>query len=167
MIEPKTRRKSVSFTKVPASFELDNWNMYGGSDLRSGSVINSEVLKRVALTNFKPHTSEDSWPTPIATDYKFEDLINWLERAAEKSSKNIRLHFALKHAVSMWPTPAHRDYKGQNSIEFIRKNLKAGKNAHLGQLPNAVLLYGNEEGLLNAEWVEWLMGYPPDWTKVV
>jgi hypothetical protein len=60
----------------------------------------------------------------------------------------------------MFPTPAARDHKGQNSIASIRKSLAAGKNGHLGQLPNAVLYLTGEAGQLNPKWVEWLMGFP-------
>ena len=67
-------------------------------------------------------------------------------------------------AVKMWPTATTRDYKGgYQTGALIRKD---GKSRATDLLPNAVLDGKGTEtvkGQLNAEWVTWLMGYPPNY----
>lgn len=56
----------------------------------------------------------------------------------------------------LYPTPKSRDWKGQT---------QRGIHAPMDALPN---MDGGEGkaigGLLNPLWVEWLMGFPPEWT---
>jgi hypothetical protein len=68
----------------------------------------------------------------------------------------------------MWPTPAARDEKDGNSMEHLTKTSK--NRNHLDQLPNALKIYGGQQGpanhntngkaqeLLNPAWVAQLMG---------
>lgn len=56
----------------------------------------------------------------------------------------------------MWPTPAARDYRYPNARPFRERG--GGKRGE--QLPNAI------GGALNPTWVEWLMGYPTEWTAL-
>ena len=84
----------------------------------------------------------------------------------------------------MWPTPTRRDYKGTNSPEGLTR--KDGKS-RMDQLPNAVKYRtpqsrdwkgtsggfqkgkdfpGQVGGHLNPAWVEWLMGWPVEWTEL-
>ena len=62
----------------------------------------------------------------------------------------------------MWPTAMARDCKGGFRTESLTR--KDGKSRATEKLPNAVLDGKGTEtvtGQLNAEWVTWLMGYPP------
>jgi len=102
----------------------------------------------------------------------------------------------LKDHIAMLPTPAVRDYKGANSPEHLAKErghhgqlpnriamLKTlsasggegcvmevrkgvdGKYKMRDQVVHA--LGGKETGLqLQPSFVEWMMGYPPNWTAV-
>jgi hypothetical protein len=80
------------------------------------------------------------WPTPNARDHKDAGAnVNW-EKLAKKSK--------LAGAV-MWPTPHANCHTG------------AGHAAQGGV--NTQTAVG---GSLNPAWVEWLMGYPKNWTEV-
>jgi len=63
--------------------------------------------------------------------------------------------------IQMLPTPATRDYKGANGPDHMSKD-----RPHMDQLPNAIT-HGTNRGLkLQPAFVEWMMGYPKDWTKL-
>lgn len=71
-----------------------------------------------------------------------------------------------------WPTPAARDYKGANGPGHLAK-----ARGHHDQLPNAVVLSGLQAPMetgakstpdsfrLNPAFVEWLMGWPENWSS--
>ena len=103
------------------------------------------------------------WPTPdamVANDG--EDLDNWLARRARvKAQKKNGNGFGMPLAVAarMWPTPVAIDYKGQG-MSRTRRETRPPDN-----LCSAVLVT-NGSGALNPTWVEWLMGYPSEWTAL-
>lgn len=90
-------------------------------------------------------------------------------------------------ASQMWPTPTARDCKGANSLKHLTQPKAPGNNHHVRQLANAVKLFTTPcaadtqgthgganhrslrtdvSGQLNPMWVEWLMGFPPEWTDL-
>ena len=86
------------------------------------------------------------WPTPRASKAMSENLNNVKERGVDKGR--------LEERVAMMPTPTARDYKdsGPNTnYETARKKSK---------------LAGTAGGALNPMWVEWLMGYPAEYTDL-
>ena len=75
----------------------------------------------------------------------------------------------LATAVKLWPTPTTRDWKDGSAQSCVNVPVKGllGRAVHLShppssgeQLPNAV------GGVLNPEWVERMMGYPPGYTDI-
>ncbi len=92
------------------------------------------------------------WPTPTQ------------DSAKQRTDNYKQGGTPLPKAVKMWPTATTRDYKGgYQTGALIRKD---GKNRAMDLLPNAVLDGKGTEtvkGQLNAEWVTWLMGYPPNY----
>jgi len=80
------------------------------------------------------------WPTPTR------------DSATERSSKYAQGGTPLTLAVKLWPTPTRRDYRSDKCTPEV----KAERDAHSRgkTLPWVV------GGLLNPEWVEWLMGWP-------
>jgi len=63
----------------------------------------------------------------------------------------------------MWPTPQAKD----NDIETMRMRKYSGMERRKGK-PEAqyVPVKQGETGQLNPNWVEWLQGFPPNWTEV-
>ena len=74
------------------------------------------------------------------------------ERSAERAGTG-DLNFMAR--MNKWPTPTRRD--GPNGPEGLTR--KDGKS-RMDQLPNAA------GGQLNPTWVEWLMGWPLEWTDL-
>lgn len=87
------------------------------------------------------------WPTPSGQD-------NNQVRGIGKTVGTKR-GTTLGGAVRTWPTPQSRDYKsGRHKTQSMRGRT-AG--ASLSEVSG---------GSLNADWVEWLMGYPIGWTSL-
>jgi hypothetical protein len=65
-----------------------------------------------------------------------------------------------KHRGSWFPTPTATSY-GTN------KSMSAGAKARPSlQTMAAKGLLGEERGPINPDFVEWMMGFPPDWTVI-
>lgn len=77
------------------------------------------------------------WPTPRAHE------VGAYQYSRGDHNKKV---LTLTGAARRWPTPAARDHKGPGFS---------------GQLPNVV-----SGGELNPVWVEWLMGFPAEWTEL-
>lgn len=83
------------------------------------------------------------WPTATARDPKGVDAIH---RQGGMS---------LCSAVRAWATPGARDDRGPAGSGYVERGAKT-------QLPNQV----GATGKLNAHWVEMLMGFPANWTRI-
>lgn len=58
----------------------------------------------------------------------------------------------------LWPTPCARDYRGVFRTERgVQRRLESKRGVPLNEAVG---------GLLNPEWVEWLMGWPIGWTEL-
>ena len=114
------------------------------------------------------------WPTPCARDHHPNGM--------KPGSK-----VDLGNAVKMWPTPTSRDWKGPQANEYKQMRGEETK-FKMESLPGAVGQYPtpaanpsrglrsgepNDKnrirleptgGQLNPTWVEWLMGYPSEYT---
>jgi len=69
------------------------------------------------------------------------------------SKSGRRMQTSLQQAVRLWPTPTTRDHKDTGDLK-IPVNGMLGRAVHPSKT----------SGSLNPTWVEWLMGYPPEWT---
>jgi hypothetical protein len=97
------------------------------------------------------------WPTPTVQDS------NKATKKWREDHQN-NLTAAAFNPEKMFPTATARDYKGGYKTESLTR--KDGKSRTMDALPNAVLDGKGTEtvkGQLNAEWVTWLMGYPPNY----
>ena len=102
-------------------------------------------------------------------------------RAGRRQPCNLRDWVAWKENMSLWPTPKAADYKGSGAPgtasaehDLARGNLKG---VVLYTTPCAADSEGSTGGnnhrslrtevswQLNPDWTEWLMGFPPGWTK--
>jgi hypothetical protein len=92
------------------------------------------------------------WPTPRAND-------------AEKRGQiaNDPRH-GLPAAAMHWPTPRATDYKGPGKTGELRDRLDYA--AERGGTKSKTYPAPETSGTLNPQFVEWLMGYPMDYTRV-
>ena len=86
------------------------------------------------------------WPTPTVNGNN--NRAGLTEKAGD----------GLSTAVKLWPTPAARDYRAPNKPDGASRLSRPPTSGE--QLPNAV------GGVLNPEWVELLMGFPPGHTAI-
>jgi hypothetical protein len=97
------------------------------------------------------------WPTPSASGFECADVPKLLarrERCKEKGTNGNGFGLTLNQAVkvAMYPTPTVQDASNNGGPSQYERN----------SLPlNAVA-----GGSLNPTWVEWLMGFPPEWTAL-
>jgi hypothetical protein len=121
---------------------------------RAGMTRNGIAFQHQPLAPRTDVTESGSWPTTTLTDSKNGANATANRREGESFNPGV----TLVDAVRMWPTPTARDHKSDScSAEFRAKRdaMTMGKT-----LPWEV------GGLLNPTWVEWLMGYPTEWTAL-
>ena len=82
-----------------------------------------------------------------------------LSEQVEWSGKGLPIRYMTKDS---WPTPTANMYKG-SSAAVIRAD---GKNRSWDSLHYAVEQVTDIGGKLNPTWVEWLMGWPLEWTDL-
>lgn len=86
-----------------------------------------------------------NWPTPTTRDWK---------DGTAKSCKNVPVNGLLGRAIHKFPTP--RAYEG-GAFKNQDGTLKASGLKACAQI---------DGGQLNPTWVDWLMGYPIEWTDL-
>lgn len=96
-------------------------------------------------------TAVKNWPTPIVADTFTGNLKSTQQKPGSMHSVN------LSQAVN-WPTPTQRDWRRGCSAN-VRKD---------GRKRNSLdfVVYEKQQGHLNADWVELLMGLPIGWTDI-
>lgn len=108
------------------------------------------------------------WPTPTnqsAGKGKFLETLTTKEGEPAKQGERAynpktgkHVQITLDRAVKLWPTPTVNDSKNNaGPSQFKRK----GTNLNV-----AVAKAGETSGTLNPTWVEWLMGYPAEYTDL-
>jgi hypothetical protein len=112
----------------------------------SGSMRSGECSARPALEHSTSATESGLWPTPTVCG-------NYNRKGASPASGD-----GLATAVKLHPMPCARDHRGVHRSERSLERRQESKrgvplNEHVG-------------GLLNPTWVEWLMGWPTEWTAL-
>ena len=103
------------------------------------------------------------YPTPVAKDNCTESLETWEKRSEKHKAQGKTIPKALRIQVQkeskMFPTPTQRDYKDTTVSNSYQKR-------NSDSLPVKMMKEGKVGGRLNPNFVEFLMGYPMNWTKV-
>ena len=103
------------------------------------------------------------YPTPVAKDNCTESLETWEKRAEKHKAQGKTIPKALRIQVQeeskMFPTPTQRDYKDTTVSNSYQKR-------NSDSLPVKMMKEGKVGGRLNPQFVQFLMGYPIDWTKI-
>ena len=101
----------------------------------------------------------EMYPTPRASKAMTENM----ETIAKRNKYNSKLEE--KIAMEMYPTPTTRDWK--DTMGTVPPSRQVKSKQTLGQRIAHNNLQNNKHGgKLNPEFVEFLMGYPSDWTKI-
>jgi hypothetical protein len=139
------------------SAAIRSWPTPTAGDARSSGSRNTEASKAhpgVSLTDAvrgDGGTGREIWPTPAARDYRHPNLKSYAERGGGK--KGEQLNNAVVHR---YPTPTT---PGPHQVGTIAE--WGGRNNPLRTADTMTL----EGGALNPQFVEWLMGYPKDYTQ--
>ena len=103
------------------------------------------------------------YPTPVAKDNCTESLETWEKRAEKHKAQGKTIPKALRIQVQeeskMFPTPTQRDYKDTTVSNSYQKR-------NSDSLPVKMMKEGKVGGRLNPQFVQFLMGYPMNWTKI-
>ena len=137
---------------------LGDLEPYLGTWPRWGLMLNGEcwALQKSEQTikETESGSSEPMFPTPCATDYKGAGktgtLRDRLDYVAERG--------ATKSKTYTWPTPRT---KGMCGGSGAWAQLKANTT-----IEEARAMGAGNGGKLNPTWVEWLMGWPLEWTDL-
>lgn len=103
----------------------------------------------------KAAKARGNWPTPTARDHKGPNSKPYSQRGGGTKGEQ------LSNAV-IWRTPNASDGR-QWSNQSMAERLAKGQQL---RLTTQVSPEGGKGGLLNPEWVEWLMGWPIGWTAL-
>ena len=113
---------------------------------------------RTKPSNLREQVHPDMWPTPRAGIGMGMKLTKNMAKLRHKR------YLETEVAYKFWETPYSGMHKvDTDNVEYHLKRKKKGKQ--LG-LPGQVHLEERKPGHLNPTWVEWLMGYPEDYTLI-
>ncbi len=144
---------------------LGGWMKFSGRWPRSGTMRNGIAYRLRLLVPRMSGTGFSFWATPTTMDSMAPKTDKAIEKERTVTRKG-RTNFAnLRDQVvrgkemfpnpTMWPTPTSRDYKSGKGKTQAERGRSAG--------PSLAEASG---GLLNPQWVEWLMGFPSGWTEL-
>ena len=102
-------------------------------------------------------SAQESGPMP--------ELSHKPKKNARNYSKSTGKHcqMTLSRFARLWPTPTTAAHKGSSINAMTRKGGASRLNDRLDYATEQGHI---ENGRLNPQWVEWLMGYPEGWTEL-
>jgi hypothetical protein len=163
---------------------------------RSGMTADGQCWELPMSVPITRETDSGWWPTPCATDNSNRKPSDNIHISATGLPKHVgangeKSQMRLSQAVQMWPTPTvcgNYNRKGASatsgdglatavktwrtptasdankwSNESLRERQKKGRQIRLN---TQVSPEGGGGGILNPNWVEWLMGWPIGWTDL-
>lgn len=135
-----------------------------------GSMRSGELSRLPPLGRTTSGTGCSSWPTPAARDYQAESM----NAAAKRNTPT------LPTAARLWPTPAAQDAKNSTLPPSLRgrssvpgavmrwatpqaRDFRTGQGERWNNPARSRNLNDQAGGMLNPEFVAWLMGFPHGW----
>ena len=100
----------------------------------------------------------DMWPTPTTSQARSEGMILQMRRLVENGTTTLQEAEAMvagsltPKRMKSWPTPIAHDAKETNAPSEANRNTPT--------------LAAQAGGQLNPTWVEWIMGWPLEWTDL-
>ena len=150
---------------------------------RSGIMLNGRIYEQRTWVHRTEEKESGLWRTPdtgsgrARTKAEMDSIFN-----GNPKKKQMRLQDQVKD-IRFWPTPTSRDYKDNASEGALKRRSpglgalaqkfptptaqdfkRRGPNSRQQGLPEKI--YQETGGSLNPRWVEWLQGYPIEWTDL-
>lgn len=148
----------ASYDRNTSSWKTSQHSLVEGLDEfsetwpRSGTTRNGIAYQLPPLALRTDGIESGSWPTPNTIGYRSDGELMILAKMA----KNREEYLAMSNRACNskrdrhWPTPVSRMWKDSGCPSEFNRN----------EIPLAALV----GGALNPTWVEWLMGFPLEWT---
>jgi len=131
-----------------------NVRMYRAKVL-NGQMTEAEAEAMLGKSVWEPQGKIERWPTPVASNA-------WTDNLKSSQQKEGSMHsVSLGQPVQMWPTPRSNQAMASLITPDIANDPKRFRNLET--------MVGRREqvtGRLNPMWVEWLMGFPLEWTDL-
>lgn len=155
---------------------------------RSGLMQNGTAYQLPPLVRLTDEIDFGLWPTPVVPNggRSVAHVNDWRGRTAYHNGKKVQVDLA--QAVKRWPTPHGFSQDGRSNGPSGNELGRAVNRAMVptpklpsvgGQMARATpgggirkledwvsADQGQNTGSLNPTWVEWLMGYPAEWTAL-
>lgn len=142
------RPRFVVVENVPGLL-VSGWEPFSETFPRSGTMRSGTVCPLPPSAPLTGETEYGSWPTPQAMD---GNKGNQLPRPWDTG-----VSLPQRVAQRMWPTPTATDGPA-SSCANVPVNGLLGRAVHLDETTTG--------GSLNPTWVEWLQGFPLEWTAL-
>jgi len=138
--------KETEFGSLPNG--VDFFHTPNTTGLDGGSNSRKALKKRM-----------EQWPTPDANCGKRGTQPEWTPKRKSGHPAQYTINQAVR---DRFPTPQASDNRdrGNMSSPSVKRRLQIGKQVSLGQSVSET------SGKLNPMWVEWLMGWPMQWTDL-
>lgn len=134
---------------------VEGLTKFSGPWPRSGTMRNGTAYQLLPLVPLTGETESGLWPTPTRHNAKE------MGYPAEYTRNSMGLgSIVLK--PKMWPTPSASDNRDRGNLGMpaIQRRMEKGKQLNLS------MVVSDKSGALNPTWVEWLMGFPTEWTAL-
>jgi hypothetical protein len=148
---------------------VEGWNEFSEAWPRSGTMRSGIAYQLPPLARLTDATEYGLWPTPTLvytrTDWTVEEIearqaevkAQTLAKGKHNTGNGFGLNLA--QAVRFWPTPNAGDYKAGMSNAPGRQQSSLPRSVGIAEGVSS-----GRRGGLNPTWVEWLMGFPLQWT---
>jgi hypothetical protein len=159
-IDRKGMRPSRAATNRKTGYLSEMIKMYPTPTQDSAS----ERTKKYSQGGMPLPMAVKMFPTPTASDMEggaAKDVQIENGHFFRENKKGVRWGVKLRDAIEMYPTPVSRDYKDA-AYNITWKESRDQKSS----MPRQVLKDNKPGGKLNPKFVEFLMGYPMNWTKI-
>jgi len=119
------------------------------------------VFQLLASVRTTKEKESGSLPTPTATDFS-KTTATYDPKAPSLSGRTLGVFAKTYPENNTWPTPTAGLKKHSTNKEYWENRIQKGR-----QNDTQMAVYKSTgSGTLNPTWVEWLMGYPLDWTDL-
>ena len=159
----------VKYSQDTLSWKTHQCSLLGGLDefsetwpqwglMRNGECWEQQTLEQTTK-GIEFGSLANKWPTPTVMDSITRSKESW-EKAQFRPKQGRNL---IKLGdIQYWPTPQASDNRdrGNMSNPSIQRRIAIGKQIMLSQSVDPT------SGALNPTWVEWLMGWPLEWTDL-
>jgi hypothetical protein len=127
---------------------------------RSGMTRSGTAYRLPPLAPLTDGTASGLWPTPnVPNGGRTIHHAEFKGNTAYHNGKKVQV--GLEAMVKMWPTPVSRDKRTIKGAQH-----PAGWTGAKGLCETVGEVEGTATGSLNPTWVEWLMGFPAEWTAL-